>query len=99
MEQYPEFHVSDYVRLMMDFLSGAVDASRYCQAFFDANSKRIVVPDGEPDRIVQQAFGDCDDYDIDVDLEGTIDEHELRRRVERSLAELRALGYGVDQGT
>jgi hypothetical protein len=76
---------------MQDFLAGRIDVHQYCRRYFDLSKMRMDMSDDE-DRIIQEAYGDADDFDDVVHLEYTIDEAQLRERVSRSLGRLRALG-------
>ena len=91
IEVYPQIAVLDFVRLMKDFLDKRIDVHQYCRGYWELNVKRIVVSE-EESKILQQAFGDADDFDEVVDLE-YISESQLRERVAASLERLRALGH------
>lgn len=100
MERCGEVGALDYVRLMADYLVGTLDADQYTKAFFAFNKRRVNLPDERASDIIQRAHGDADDYEPDTKLRRTnrqwIGEHELRRRVTKSLSDLEALGYRVD---
>ena len=53
-----------------------------------------ILSEGE-DKIIQQAYGDADDFDNAVKLEYTIDEGQLRLRVSASLEKLKTLGHAI----
>jgi hypothetical protein len=59
--------------------------------YFDLSKKRFVAI-SEVDKILQQAYGDADDFDDVVHLEHTINEEQLRSRVSTSLERLKRLG-------
>jgi hypothetical protein len=90
MEPHDEACVSEYLQLMTSYHKGLIDARSYQSAYFSLMVKRIILTE-EESRILQQAYGDADDYDAELKLEYTIDEPELRARVSRSIAELIAL--------
>ena len=92
MENYGEIDISDFLRLMKDFVDGRIDARQYQSSYSDLMIKRFVVPSEDVSRVLQQAFGDADDYDPVVRLPSTIEEPELRRRVSNSIRELESLG-------
>lgn len=94
VEAYPQIAVLDFVRLMKDFLDRRIDVQQYCRSYCELNVKRIVVSE-EESKILQQAFGDADDFDEVVHLECTISEAQLRERVAASLERLRTLGHPV----
>lgn len=103
METYPdEVSVQDYMRLMKAFWDGRTDAEEYTRSCFDLSKKRVNIADEEANRITQQAYGDADDYEPDVELRRRnpqwIDEPTLRGRVANSLRELEALGYRIEKG-
>jgi hypothetical protein len=50
------------------------------RSYFDLSTKRFIVTD-EEDKLLQQAYGDSDDFDDVVHLEYTINEEQLRERV------------------
>jgi hypothetical protein len=87
-----EAGVPDFVRLMKAYLEGLINVDDYKQLYFVLTKKRITT-DEEASRILQQAYGDADDYDSEIRLPYTIEEPELRERVRRSLGQLAALGY------
>ena len=91
MDPYPQIEVIDFVRLMKDFLDRRIDVRRYQRSYCDLSTKRFVATP-EEDKILQQAYGDADDFDDEVHLEYTIDEEQLRNRVSTSLERLKALG-------
>lgn len=103
MENYPdEVSIQDYMRLMKAFLDGRTDADEYTRSYFDLAKKRANIPNEDVSRITQQAFGDADDYEADVELRlgnpQWIDEPTLRGRVANSLRELESLGYRIEKG-
>jgi hypothetical protein len=91
------FDVHDFVRLMKDYLDQRIDVNQYQKMYFDMTIKLVTIPSGDVDRIIQQAYGDADDYDPVVRLPYTIEEPELRARVANSLRELASLGYSVER--
>lgn len=93
MENYGEIGVLEFVRLMKDYLERRIDTSQYRERYFALTKKRVHIPNEDVDRIVQQAYGDADDYDPVVRLPHTIQEPELRERVGKSVKELELLGY------
>ena len=100
MENYGEVSVLDFMRLMKDFLDRRISADQYARDYFGLSKKRINISDGAISRITQQAYGDADDYESDpaIRYPKWIGEPELRERVTKSLHELEALGYRLDQG-
>jgi hypothetical protein len=96
MDPHPQIEVLDFVRLMKDFLDKRIDVHQYKRSYFDLSAKRIIVSDDE-DKILQQAYGDADDFDDVVHLEYTIDEEQLRERVSASLERLKGLGHAIPQ--
>jgi len=94
MGPYPQIEVHDFVRLMKDFLDRHIDVRQYQRSYFDLSKKRFIVTD-EEDKILQQAYGDADDFDDVVHLEYTINEEQLRERVSASLERLKTLGHVV----
>jgi hypothetical protein len=80
VDPYPQVKVVDFIRLMQDFLAKRTDVHQYCRSYFDLSKMRIDVSDDE-DKILQEAYGDADDFDDVVHLEYTIDETQLRERV------------------
>jgi Bacterial self-protective colicin-like immunity len=91
---YPQVEVVDFIRLMQDFLAKRIDVDQYRRSYFDLSKMRMDVPDDE-DKILQEAYGDADDFDDVVHLENTIDEAQLRERVSGSLERLRARGHAI----
>lgn len=93
--------IVDYMRLMQSFLDGRMDAQNYAKSYFDLTKRRTIISDDEVSRITQQAYGDADDYEPDLDLRRSnpqwIDEPELRQRVAKSFRELEALGYRIER--
>lgn len=71
-----------------------IDVRQYQHSYFDLSKKRFLATP-EEDKILQQAYGDADDFDDVVHLEYTIDEDQLRSRVSTSLERLKALGYAI----
>jgi hypothetical protein len=98
MESNDEFDVTDYMRLMRDFLDRRIDAHQYIRSYFELTVKRVNIPNEEVSRITQQAYGDADDYEPDITIRhpNWIGESELRDRVARSLRELACLGYRLE---
>lgn len=94
MDPYPQIEVLDFVRLMKDFLGRRIDVHQYQRSYFDLSKKRLLATP-EEDKIVQQAYGDADDFDDVVHLEYTIDEEQLRTRVSASLERFKALGHAI----
>jgi len=94
MDPYPQIEVLDFVRLMKEFLGRRIDVRQYQQSYFDLSKKRFVATP-EEDKILQQAYGDADDFDDVVHLEYTVDEEQLRSRVSTSLERLKALGHAI----
>jgi hypothetical protein len=94
MDPYPQIKVLDFVRLMKDFLDRHIDVRQYQRSYFDLNTKRIIVSE-EESKILQQAYGDADDFDDAVHLDFTINEEQLRERVSASLERLRRLGHVI----
>jgi hypothetical protein len=94
VDPYPQLEVVDFIRLMQNFLAKRIDVHQYRRSYFDLSKTRIVVSDDE-DKILQQAYGDADDFDDVVHLEYTIDEAQLRERVSSSLERLRAVGHPI----
>jgi hypothetical protein len=92
MENYGEVAVSDFVRLMRDYLEGRTDVQFYRQTYFALMKKRMNLSEDES-RILQHAYGDADDYDQKVRLPFTLEESELKKRVAKSLQELAGMGY------
>jgi hypothetical protein len=94
MENYGQVGIPEFVRLMEDFLETRIDVRQYQQNYFALMKKRMTLSEDES-RILQQAYGDADDYDPELRLQYTIEEPELRQRVAKSLRELAALGYAA----
>lgn len=92
MENYGEASLSEFLHVMRGFLDGRIDARGYRESIFALTKQRINIGESES-RILQQAYGDADDYDPEVRLAYTIDESELRRRVSRVVEELAAIGH------
>lgn len=92
MERYTEATVSDFLRLMTDYLESKIDVQEYRKRIFDAMKRGISTGESEY-QILQTAYGDADDFDAEIRLEYTIEEPELRRRVTKSIEELALLGY------
>ena len=79
MGDYGEVGALDFFRLMEEYLSGSRDARSYQQGFFALMKKRAVLSEDES-RIVQESYGDADDYDPGIRLPHTIEEPELKKR-------------------
>ncbi len=94
VDSYPQVGVIDFMRLMRDFLGKRIDVHQYRRSYFDLSKMRMDMSDDE-DKIIQEAYGDADDFDDVVHLEYTIDETQLRERVSGSLERLRALGHAI----
>ena len=94
-DSFPQVEVADYVRLMKDFLENLIDVHQYCRSYFGFAKMRMGVLSDEEDKIIQQAYGDADDFDDAVQLEYTIDEGQLRQRVSASLEKLKTLGHAI----
>ena len=94
MDPFSQIEVHHFVRLMKDFLDRRIDVRQYQRTYFDLSTKRFIVTD-EEDKILQQAYGDADDFDDVVHLEYTINEEQLRERVSASLERLKTLGHEV----
>ena len=94
MDPYPQIGVHDFIVLMKDFLDGRIDVRQYQRSYFDLSKKRFIVTE-EEDKILQQAYGDADDFDDVVHLEYTINEEQLRARVSASLERLKTLGQVI----
>lgn len=92
MENSDEVGVPEFVHLMKDFLNARIDAHTYQKNYFELMKKRITLSEKES-RILQQTYGDADDYDPVARLPYTIEEPELRHMVRKSLEELAVLGY------
>ena len=92
MDPHIQIEVLDFVRLMKDFLDRRIDVRQYQRSYFDLSKKRFVATP-EEDKILQQAYGEADDFDDVVHLEYTIHEEQLRSRVSTSLERLKALGH------
>jgi Bacterial self-protective colicin-like immunity len=90
---FPQVGVIDYVRLMKDFLGRRIDVHEYRRCFFSFAKMRADVLSEEEDKIIQQAYGDADDFDDSVKLEYVINEGQLRQRV--SLEKLKTLGHAI----
>jgi hypothetical protein len=67
MDPYPQIGVRDFIRLMKDFLDRRIDVRQYQGSYFDLSKKRFIVTE-EEDEILQQAYGDADDFDDVVHL-------------------------------
>lgn len=89
MDTFPQVEVADFVRLMKDFLVNLIDVHEYRRSYFGFAKMRMGVLSDEEDKIIQQAYGDADDFDDAVQLEHTIDEGQLRQRVSASLERLK----------
>jgi Bacterial self-protective colicin-like immunity len=98
METNDEFDVTDYMRLMRDFLDRRIEAHQYVRSYFELTVKRVNIPNEEVNRITQQGYGDADDYEPDITIRppNWIGESELRDRVAKSLRELAALGFRLE---
>ncbi len=90
----PEIEVSYYAKLMKSFLDGTITVHQYCEGVFNAAKVRCTLTD-EQYRIIGTAFHDADDYDEKIRLPHTINESELRNRVNKSLQELLHLGIVI----
>ena len=90
MEGYGEVGVLEFLQLMEDYLSGNRDARSYQQGFFALMKRRTVLSEDES-RIVQESYGDADDYDPTIRLPHTIEEPELRKRVAAAARRLATL--------
>jgi len=94
MDNHGEVSVLDFLRLMKDYVEGRIDAEQYRTTYFALLIKRMIVKVDES-RILQQGYGDADDYDPTVTLPYTLEESQLRERVAKSIAELESLGYAT----
>ena len=94
-DSFPQVEVADYVRLMKDFLDNLIDVHQYRRRYFGFALMRMGVLSDEEGKIIQQAYGDADDFDDAVQLEYTIDEGQLRQRVSASLKKLKTLGHAI----
>ncbi|HEY7097199.1 MAG TPA: colicin immunity domain-containing protein [Terriglobales bacterium] len=94
MALHPQIEVLDFVLLMKAFLGKRIDAHQYRSNYFDLSKKRVIATE-EEDKVLQQAYGDADDFDDTVSLANTINEEQLRERVSASLERLKALGHVV----
>ncbi len=83
------------VKLVSLTLNGCIAVDHYRKSYFALIKKRMTVTDDES-RILQQAYGDADDYDAVVKLEYAIDEAQLRERVAQTVSKLAALGYELE---
>jgi hypothetical protein len=90
-DSFPQVEVADYVRLMKDFLGNLIDVHQYCRSYFGFAKMRMGILSDEEDKIIQQSYGDADDFDDALQLEYTIDESQLRQRVSASLEKLKTL--------
>jgi hypothetical protein len=93
MENYGEISIADFVQLMKDYVGLRIDADQYRQMYFELTKKRVHIPNDTVNQIIQQAYGDADDYDPTVTLPYTLDDDDLRKRVAKSLDALAVLGY------
>src|SRR5271169_6324141 len=88
----PPASVVDHMRLMKAFLDERIDVQNYARSYFDFAKGRTNIPSEEASRIMQQAYGDADDFEPDTELRKTnphwIAEVELRERVAKSFREL-----------
>ena len=91
MDTHPQIEVLDFVRLMKDFLDRRIDVQQYQRGYVELNAKRIIVSDEER-KILQQAYGDTDDFDDVVQLNYTINEEQLRERVSGSIGKTQDAG-------
>jgi Bacterial self-protective colicin-like immunity len=94
MEDYGEVGVPEFLQLMKGFIEMRISARNYRETYFTLMKRRMILSE-EESRILQQAYGDADDYDPTMMLHHTIDELELRERVAKSIGKLSALGYAV----
>jgi Bacterial self-protective colicin-like immunity len=94
MDPFPQIQVLDFVRLMKDFLDGRVGVKDYQRQYFELNTKRVILSE-EESKILQQAYGDADDFDDAVQLAYTINEEQLKERVSVTLERLRRLGHPI----
>ena len=92
---FPRVGVTDYVRLMKDYLGRRIDVREYRRCFFSFAKMRADVLSEEEDKIIQQAYGDADDFDDAVKLEYAVNEGQLRQRVSASLEKLKTLGHAI----
>ena len=90
-----EVGVPEFVKLMRDYLEQRVDASQYRSRLFSLFKQRMIVQNEVVSQVLQEAYGDADDYDPVVRLPYTIQEPELKARVQRSLERLGSLGCDV----
>jgi len=94
MDPHPEVQVSDFLSLMSRLLAGEIEAREYQSQYFELMKNRMTVTEDEF-RILQMAYGDADDYDPSLRLEHTIEEPELKRRVGKSIHDLKELRSSV----
>jgi len=97
MKDSGEVGVPEFIRLMKDFLENRIVAKQYAEEYFTLMVKRMTLTDKES-RILQQAYGDADDYEPDpmIELSNLIKEPQLKERVAKSLRELAELGYCLE---
>lgn len=91
-----DYDEHDYLRLLKDYVENRIHVETYRDRLFSMSSKRSLMAD-EASIVIQQAYGDADDYDPVEKLDYTIDESALRERVEKAVAELERLGYQVEE--
>jgi hypothetical protein len=95
-----EFGVVDFIRLMKAYLDRQIDARTYQRRYFDLTVQRVNIPNEDVSRITQQDYGDADDYEPDDALRQTnpqwVGKLQLRQRVAKSLRDLEALGYRLE---
>jgi hypothetical protein len=90
MELPPEVQISDFLSLMRSYLAGEMAARDYQSQYFELMKNRMTITENEF-LILQTAYLDADDYDPSVRLVHSIEETELKRRVEKSIHDLNEL--------
>ena len=85
----------DYLRLMKAYLEDHLDVDTYCRQLFSMNAKRSLLSE-QASEIVQKTYSKADQYDAVLRLPDTIQEPELREFVSRSVKQLEAMGYRLE---
>jgi hypothetical protein len=100
MENYgevPEVTMTDYLRLMKDYLASRIGVEAYRTEVFRLNPMRSPWVSEDVSRIHMEIFSRADDYDPVIRNERTIDEPTLRDHVQRLVNELEALGFALHE--
>ena len=75
-----DYDEHDYLRLLQDYVENRINVETYRDRLFSMSAKRSLMAD-EASIVIQQTYGDADDYDPVEKLNYAIDESALRERV------------------